>query len=355
MKAPLPLTFWQRFKVRAQLFGVALFFLMVLGTIDALYGLIKYASSRWGWLQRLKWLPLDKIKQRLAQARALLYNYLGDIKLYQDPTPKDSAGQELPRVAIQRRMAEGLKIMAGDARIEGYFIVAHSLGSVVAFNGLMEIEDRERLLAKCQGLVTFGSPLNKVAAIWPGLVPINNATLPHPIPWINVADVQDIVAGKTTMYPLDATGEDVGGLAAGLPGGQRDFEWGDQWSFLSAHKCYWEARLEGKSRVIDRLIPWLEGREFTPPEHNISPAIGKWVFAASLVGASAILMGFFSSVVWLLWKLASPSWLPALPGGFLADVCYIATVLLVLGAGIVLAASGLLWVYQTYRARGGGN
>lgn len=350
---PVPLTDWQRLRVRAELFGVSLVFLILLGTVDVLYGVIQFVSARESWLRWLTWLPLDWIKGKLRGIRALFYNYLGDIKLYQDQTRRDSATGELPRVAIQKRMVEGLKRMAVDPGIEHYLVVGHSLGSVVAYNGLMECDNRDELLAKCQGFLSLGSPLNKFAAIWPGIVPINSTAPTNPIPWVNVADVQDIVAGKTHLFQPCQNTSSIGGLIDGLAGGKRDFEWGDQRVLVTAHMSYWAARPEGKPRLIDRLIPWLEGGALIPPEHNLSPILGKVIYVASLVGGGAVLMWIFSTLAWVFWRLFSPGWLPVLQGGYIAEVCFVAKFFLVLGVLIILAASGILWGYQTYQERRG--
>ena len=81
--------------------------------------------------------------------RKLVHNYLGDVKLYQDwflrnDDTLEAVGQK-SRVAIRGRMIRALVATASQIhatrktdKLDGYYIIAHSLGTVVAFNGLME-------------------------------------------------------------------------------------------------------------------------------------------------------------------------------------------------------------------------
>jgi hypothetical protein len=142
------------------------------------------------------------------------------------------------------------------ADYDRWYLLAHSLGSVVAFNGLMthahsipnylderrwrrlrgrrkwvghprpgmheEIEKnrleipprplwitdeeqvvyRERLFAKFRGLLTYGSPLDKFAGMWPAYVPINRdrGVFPQDAKWINIFDRTDPVAASLKAY-----------------------------------------------------------------------------------------------------------------------------------------------------------
>ena len=175
---------------------------------------------------------------------AVIYNYLGDVKLYQDyfarTEPDLEVVGEKSRVAIRRRMVRAVIQMAKACRsgeLDGYFIIAHSLGTVVAYNTLMDAEDilpnyltheewtdaalqpfkkwvapadecalpqeprrppwltlgegldRERLFEHLEGVFTIGSPLNKFAALWPAIVPMHKEPLRgRTILWVNVAD-----------------------------------------------------------------------------------------------------------------------------------------------------------------------
>jgi hypothetical protein len=81
-------------------------------------------------------------------------NYLSGVKLYSQDmraggSPMDGP-DEPPRAAIRRRMVRTMVDVAA-AGYDRWYILAHSLGSIVAWNGVMETEralpnylDRER-------------------------------------------------------------------------------------------------------------------------------------------------------------------------------------------------------------------
>lgn len=324
------------FKVRAQLFVTAMLFFCMLISLDLLYWLV----------QRLSFKP--KI---LRNARGLIYDYLGDVKLYQDwcLRKKDTDSIEVAggksRAAIRRRMVRALIRTAQEGecgQCDGYYIMAHSLGTVVAYNALMtpgqelahcltEEEwnnlpavfkkkmapypdnfemparppwlapedgiDRERLFRNMRGLVTMGSPLNKFAALWPAIVPVNTEsigrTVPQAkIPWINLSDKQDIVAGQKLCF---VCGPDAVGTLTDFE--LTDIAWADQKTMFSAHTRYWKVQ-EGKQRFIDLLIPWLEGRGITKPVNNLNPKL-----ALAIYWCGILALGLFGALVlsYLIW------------------------------------------------------
>jgi hypothetical protein len=193
-------------------------------------------------------------------------NYLGAVKLYSQKRRSDGgfldALNEPPRVSIRRRMIRTL----ADAALADYdrwYLIGHSQGTVVAFNGLSEsahawpnyldqdrwrnlvgramagsargpreigtIDDmeparplwldpdeivyRERIFERFAGFITLGSPLNKFAAIWPGRVPNNLfPAFPTSAWWLNIFDPLDPVSGVlegfhlgTLAGPIDST------------------------------------------------------------------------------------------------------------------------------------------------------
>ncbi|MGK7938908.1 MAG: hypothetical protein AB4062_01860 [Crocosphaera sp.] len=74
----------------------------------------------------------------------ILVQYLGDIKFYQQGEKKGKGplvdlGQR-PRISIRRRMIKGLVEMSL-RNYDRWYVLSHSLGTVVAFNGLMEPEE----------------------------------------------------------------------------------------------------------------------------------------------------------------------------------------------------------------------
>jgi hypothetical protein len=181
----------------------------------------------------------------------IIINYLSAVKLYsQDKRAGGSTmdgPDEPPRAAIRRRM---IRAMIGVA-MQGYdrwYILAHSQGTVVAWNGLMETEkalpnyldqqcwnslrgnplrastaafpvgammpnrplwlgdteiiDRDALFANFRGLLTYGSPLERFSALWSAMVSINKKEDPFRdgTEWVNVYDPTDPVATKLVDF-----------------------------------------------------------------------------------------------------------------------------------------------------------
>jgi hypothetical protein len=200
----------------------------------------------------------------------ILVQYLGDIKHYQQEK-REGAGYLIdigqpPRVSVRRRMVKGL-VRMGLANYDRWYVLSHSLGTVVAFNGLMEpdaalpnylnedlwnkykencrnpqdpqdltyrkattplrekqademfpsrptwlelddIISRKFLFKNLKGFMTYGSPLSKFAVVWPAIVPINkdNGVFSADFQWVNVYDPTDPVADKTKYFDLENHG-----------------------------------------------------------------------------------------------------------------------------------------------------
>lgn len=327
MVLPKPLSWYQVVRARLQLFGIAMIFFLMLISIDVLYWLLTRLSFKAAWVKHM---------------RQLIYDYLGDVKLYQDwflRKDNDMAVVgEKSRSAIRRRMVQALTQLARDvanAKIDGYYVFAHSLGTIIAFNGLMEHShtlpnyltekewqnlpdqfkdtvrvpplehemprrppwlaptdaiDRAELFAGLRGLLTMGSPLSKFAALWPAIVPVNTKPLPGERPWINVADQQDIVASSITLFPGADQGN-VGGLKL------TNITWADQLTLVTAHTRYWMAKAS-KQRLINRIIPWLQGQPLVAPKNNLSPFRAVIIYWLTLG-----VLGFIPlfGVAYLLW------------------------------------------------------
>jgi len=176
---------------------------------------------------------------------ATIVNYLSAVKLYSQE--KRAGGgtmdgpDEPPRAAIRRRMIRAM-IEVAEAGYDRWYIIAHSLGTVVAWNGLMEIQqtlpnyidqtcwnapemrplraisptpfelnamlpnrpvwvghhdiiNRDALFDTFRGVLTYGSPLERFCALWSAMVPINRVEDPFPegSEWVNVYDPTDPV------------------------------------------------------------------------------------------------------------------------------------------------------------------
>lgn len=341
MCAPRELGILRQAWLRFTLFLVSLLFIVLLGTIGLFDIALKRLSIRIKTIER---------------GYRVIFDYLGDVKLYQDWFERDDARAdtigEKSRVAIRRRMVRAITQTATEAEagdIAGYYVFAHSLGTVVAFNALMETElalaaylterewqalparfktsvtaalpvrsmprrppwlddaasraspqtalpraaiSRGALFNKCLGFLTIGSPLDKFAAIWPAIVPVNGQGLPRPIPWINVADVQDIVAGdELELFQPCAGQQTLGGLKW-----EANFEWADQRWFHRAHTSYWCSH-PTQDRLIDALVPWLEGGGFARPDDRIHRWTALSRFYLSLFGTVVLLSWFFAWLV----------------------------------------------------------
>lgn len=331
MRPPRQVSMLESAWVRLQLFIISLLFLIMLISVDVGYWLLRRLSFSPSWLSRV---------------RFLIYDHLGDVKLYQDWfTRRDESMEvhgERSRVAIRRRMIKALAQVAREVRegrLDGYYVFGHSLGTVVAFNGLMEhghvfanylsysewtalpsdfkrridisgsaparevparppwlhpsdAIDRRALFAGLCGFLTLGSPLNKFATLWPALVPVNHDPVFKDVPWINVADCQDIVAGKIGLFALPENPDTVGGLRI------QNIEWPDQWTLATAHTRYWKAGKQ--SRMVDNLISWFEGGPFKPPPARLSRPVAYGIYTVALVILAFTPLLMLAYMTWLM-------------------------------------------------------
>lgn len=205
----------------------------------------------------LRLVPLGYLLRRFGIATVgpdIFYQYLGDVKLYQDyQRPLHGTLTDVghpPRVPIRRRMIRVL-VDAYFVDYDRWYVLAHSLGSVLAWNGLMEtthclpnyldqetwrkcladgqltgkqpgvgpvdvmrpdrpiwiqdddaVIDRKILFSRLRGLVTYGSPLDKFAYMWGAIVPINpdKTVFDKKFEWLNIFDHTDPVAEALRAY-----------------------------------------------------------------------------------------------------------------------------------------------------------
>lgn len=341
MRAPKTLSRWRQAGVRVKLFILSLVFLILLGTVGLLDVVLKRFSITIKALER---------------GYRLFFDYLGDIKLYQDWYARADGRAEVvgakSRVAVRRRMVCGLVQTAsealGDPSIDGYYIFAHSLGTVVAFNALMETEvalpnyltqdewdgahprlkkavaecpdyqspsrrpwldpyrggyaaiDRDALQEKCLGFLTVGSPLDRFAALWPAIVPIANQSPRRAVEWVNVHDVQDLVAGGTIKL-FEPRNRTIGGLTKA-----HDISWADQFWFFRAHTSYWDAKKNSR-RLIDAVYRWLEGSAFElEPGGRVRVALSRALHATWLLAVAGLLVWMFAALIRLAVKAVRP-------------------------------------------------
>jgi hypothetical protein len=250
-------------------------------------------------------------------------NYVSGVKLYTQ-NRRSGGGplegiHEPPRFTIRRRMVRALVDVA-TADYDRWYVLAHSLGSVVAFNGLMThahsipnyldqrrwnrllrrpaltgpprgdnnetiegdkpeipprplwIADqqvvvyREKLYSNFCGFLTYGSPLDKFAGMWPAYVPINRAVevFRADAKWVNIFDRTDPVAAALKAYRGSV------GLSP-LNYGYKASTW-----LLLGHLKYLDLHNDAKrmgKEPADCVAEWLLTNRFVPPVvTNVEPA-----------------------------------------------------------------------------------
>ncbi len=287
--------------VRARLWTFANVFLLSALTVNVANYVLRQL--------RLGQLPLPGIE--------MFYQFVGDVKLYQDRgQPQQGPLTDLGdprRVAIRRRLVRVL-VDAYRERYDRWYVLAHSLGTVVALNGLMETDhalpnylsqetwasliaahdpvigtlppgkarsvdgmrparpawiaandavlDRKILFARLRGLVTYGSPLDKFAYLWSQIVNINHDTAPWqpgngermaPFEWINVYDHTDPVSAGLEAY-------EGGSIPADSPK-PVNLAYKASWVLLLSHLKYLALRRNGEhvpqDQFVLRLIAWI--------------------------------------------------------------------------------------------------
>lgn len=298
--------------VRARLWAFANVFLLSALTVNLLNYLLRQF--------RLGQLPGVEV----------FYQFIGDVKLYQDRGkpqlgPLTDLGDPR-RVAIRRRMVQVL-VDAYRAKYDRWYVLAHSLGTVVAWNGLMEtahalpnylsqeswaslksahdpvigslpsgqarsvkgmrparpvwithddeILDRKVLFQHLQGLVTYGSPLDKFAYLWSQIVNINKDTAVwrRDFEWVNVYEHTDPVSSSLAAY-------DENRAPAGSPLPKNYACKASRWLLLS-HLKYLHLR-HGRAGVpqdqfVLRLLTWiLSGTAPFPPPTATDRSWYRW-------------------------------------------------------------------------------
>jgi len=188
---------------------------------------------------------LKRLSFRPVLSTDVIVNYLSAVKLYSQD--KRAGGgtmdgpDEPPRAAIRRRMVRTMLDVVRQ-NYDRWYILAHSQGTIVAWNGLMEIKealpnyldrdtwnvlagnplrgvsqapidvnamlpnrpvwvdnhgiiDRDVFFEKFRGVLTYGSPLERFCALWSAMVPINKHEDPYRegTEWVNVYDPTDPV------------------------------------------------------------------------------------------------------------------------------------------------------------------
>jgi hypothetical protein len=301
---PVPQGRWAVIWTRVRLFGVGVVFALLgfsIGTISFL-------------LKRVFDLDPPELLRTIT-------NYVSGVKLYNQRRrfsggliPKDDefldAIDEPPRVSIRRRMIRTIAQTALND-YDRWYVLAHSLGTVVAFNGLMEtawawpgyldeplwrdlkahvpplagpsrpdwpghgsatvpkrpvwsggdVVYRSRVFERFRGFLTYGCPLDKFAAIWPARVPI--ARIPAFGPdavWVNVYDPMDPISGSLKAFqrqPVDCCPR------------PNNVGYASYWVLMLAHICYFTAKTM-QPDLAAATVRWLLGTANPPGSVNNS-------------------------------------------------------------------------------------
>jgi len=309
---------------------------------------------------------LDRLKLPRVPISDILTAYVGDVMLYSQPRrdadPIVSELGEPPRSEIRARMVDALVEFA----IRDYsqwFILAHSLGSVVAYNGLMETEaalpnylsearwcqvkdcktadgglhkgvppvsdvmlprrpvwlapgdgiDRKALFGKLRGLLTYGGALGKLRAIWPVIVPANTDEHVFRVDfeWFNVYEPTDPVSGPMKAYQAQGTELIRNGKSAAKIKQSIPYKAG--WIWLLSHLKYLDCPSPGfvrpKQLLVFKVASWLIDNKFDAAGlRRAAPTV--WL-RTILRAVEVFVIGV---VVWLaataLLRIIASRWLP---------------------------------------------
>lgn len=272
---------------------------------------------------------------------SLIFLFLGDVKIYEEaggPGKGSLLDPEHPmRTTIRRRMVSAMIGMAARPTCQRWYIFAHSLGTIPAFNAIQETElalpnylskeewdavpawlrtstpftpagrqgrtdkmmprrppwlaptdgiDRHALFRRFAGFVTYGSPLDKFAALWPRVVPLNlqTAVFPAGCEWVNLYDPTDPIAAWLHAFdkPLNPADSVLPGKALLEP---KSFPARASLLFGLSHIRYftpryrrrratmrkWAVRLRRALRKLIRTLR-MERRIRLSPRQNVMPA-----------------------------------------------------------------------------------
>lgn len=185
------------------------------------------------------------------QARYFLLEYVGDVAIYVSANKVNRFAQVRERVKAE--ITEVLKTVYGMDGYEGVIVLAHSLGSVIAYDAINSLITDEVLapaggtdiVARTRLFLTFGSPLNKTAFLFDtklrrtattrallsaAVQPLITDAAFRRFPWENLSSPADVISGKLRFY-------DSGSCRV------REFLDPSAVTLLWAHEEYWDGPL----------------------------------------------------------------------------------------------------------------
>ncbi len=224
--------------------------------------------------------------------------FLGDVVRYFDMDPRSQHHET--RQKIINGAVEELRALVVDDEYQRIIVAGHSLGSVIAYDALnriiLQANTGKKMISpnaakKIVGLITFGSPLDKIAFFFRQFVPSDNRVrlkiladrhtfrtcsllqvdndikppsdfyqLPD-VRWLNFWHPSDLLSGKLDLYDLQEAFDDngkkihagpqkVGTLKNGTLGGNIPIT--EKINPFVAHGCYWGEH-KGKGKGTNQM------------------------------------------------------------------------------------------------------
>ncbi len=177
--------------------------------------------------------------------RRVLVGYVGDVTVYVTADAKSANYQA--RSAILKESAAALARLLANPKYDQVIVAGHSLGSVIAYDTINKLLSRvwatqeqsgEKLgrplsrddLKKLRGLVTFGSPLDKIYYFFRQQVKADQVVRAQILSFLH--SFRRARSGRTyTDFPFQyANPEEPGGEASAFPKLSQDFRWLNIWA-----------------------------------------------------------------------------------------------------------------------------
>ncbi|UCD09431.1 MAG: hypothetical protein JSU79_01965 [Dehalococcoidales bacterium] len=216
--------------------------------------------------------------------------FLGDVVRYLDMDPR-SMYYQTRQTIINGAVDELCSLIEPDEEYEQVIVAGHSLGSVIAYDTLNRIvlQSSAGMISnvnteKIKGLITFGSPLDKIAFFFreyvddtkqiqrkmiedthsfravslldtdPGIQNPNPFYVLPNLIWLNFYHLNDLVSGKLDLYDLSAVpGQKAGTVdKEGNLNGNIRIEKDVKKS--KAHGCYWGAKHDSGTGEMQETI-----------------------------------------------------------------------------------------------------
>jgi len=333
------------------------------------------------------------------------------------------------RTTIRRRIVSKMALVASK-NYDRWYMFAHSLGTIPAFNALQEIEltlpnylteeewnalpqdfktsapfvpdpkdppttenmmprrppwlkdsdgvDRRKLFERFQGFVTYGSPLDKFAALWPRVVCLNRqaAVFPTKCEWVNLHDPTDPVSARLDAYKAPSNQADKvedGKVADRIVLEPKNFASRSSLMFGVSHICYFRPRAKAPTSMPAAIVGAIvscgrnklseeAAKAAMPAAESVLRALAAAVQlaavgAALMLAAAALLLQIgqllpHQAVIWVkaVLDVVRPGLFEILQAGGWAAMLAAAAILFVL-AVLAIAISGLARIRLDARRR----